>query len=551
MKESMNAALLLQFFRYGEAVLTGHKDEVNALNVYPVPDGDTGTNMGLTIKSAVKNLDETMSVKDICAAISRGALMGARGNSGVILSQILRGFTMSMQSQTVIDAAAFAAALQKGVEIAYKSVLKPVEGTILTVSRKAAEAAVSAAKEEKDIVAVLATAITAGEIALDNTPNLLPVLKEAGVVDAGGKGFLYILEGGLSALKGEALLLPGSEDDLVVKDKTIAFAAEIQESDIKYRYCTELMIHNAKKDDEYVRKNITKAVDGDSLVCVGDEGIIKVHYHSNDPGKIISFALTLGELFDIKVENMKEQMAREAAEKRALEAKTAPLPAEAKKPKKKCAVIAVSSGEGLTEIFKGLGADEVIFGGQTMNPSAEDIMNCIEKVNAEEFVILPNNGNIILGARQVVSMCDFPVEVVPTKFMTQGLAAMMMFSGDQSAADNKEAMSGILDDIENGEITFAIRDTVADGIEIKADDILVLLNGKIVAAEKSVEDGVLSLLENMDTGSGSLLTLYYGHDVTEDAAEALKEQLEERYEDLEVEMYEGGQPLYYYLISLE
>lgn len=551
MKESMNAALLLQFFRYGEAVLTGHKDEVNALNVYPVPDGDTGTNMGLTIKSAVKNLDETMSVKDICAAISRGALMGARGNSGVILSQILRGFTMSMQSQTVIDAAAFAAALQKGVEIAYKSVLKPVEGTILTVSRKAAEAAVSAAKEEKDIVAVLATAITAGEIALDNTPNLLPVLKEAGVVDAGGKGFLYILEGGLSALKGEALLLPGSEDDLVVKDKTIAFAAEIQESDIKYRYCTELMIHNAKKDDEYVRKNITKAVDGDSLVCVGDEGIIKVHYHSNDPGKIISFALTLGELFDIKVENMKEQMAREAAEKRALEAKTAPLPAEAKKPKKKCAVIAVSSGEGLTEIFKGLGADEVIFGGQTMNPSAEDIMNCIEKVNAEEFVILPNNGNIILGARQVVSMCDFPVEVVPTKFMTQGLAAMMMFSGDQSAADNKEAMSGVLDDIENGEITFAIRDTVADGIEIKADDILVLLNGKIVAAEKSVEDGVLSLLENMDTGNGSLLTLYYGHDVTEDAAEALKEQLEERYEDLEVEMYEGGQPLYYYLISLE
>lgn len=551
MMESMNAALLLQFFRYGEAVLTGHKDEVNALNVYPVPDGDTGTNMGLTIKSAVKNLDETMAVKDICAAISRGALMGARGNSGVILSQILRGFTLSLQSQTEIDAAAFAAALQKGVEIAYKSVLKPVEGTILTVSRKAAEAAVSAAKGEKDIVAVLAAAITAGKIALDNTPNQLPVLKEAGVVDAGGKGFLYILEGGLSALKGEALLLAGSEDDLVVKDKTIAFAAEIQESDIKYRYCTELMIHNAKKDDEYVRKNITKAVDGDSLVCVGDEGIIKVHYHSNDPGKIISFALTIGELFDIKVENMKEQMAREAAEKRALAAKTAPLPAEPKKPKKKCAVIAVSSGEGLTEIFKGLGADEVIFGGQTMNPSAEDIMNCLEKVNAEEFVILPNNGNIILGAQQVVSMCDFPVEVVPTKYMTQGLAAMMMFSGDQSAAENKEAMSGILDDLENGEITFAIRDTVADGIDIKADDILVLLNGKIVAAEKSVEDGVFSLLENMDTNSGSLLTLYYGDDVTEDAAEALQEQLEERYEDLEVEMYEGGQPLYYYLISLE
>jgi hypothetical protein len=547
--ETMNAALLLQFFRNGEIALTGNKDEVNALNVYPVPDGDTGTNMGLTIKSAVKNLDEKMSVKDICAVISRGALMGARGNSGVILSQILRGFTMSLQNQPVIDATAFAAALQKGVEIAYKSVLKPVEGTILTVSRKVAEAAVSAAKDEKNIIAVLTAALAAGKIALDNTPNQLPVLKEAGVVDAGGKGFLYILEGGFAALKGEALFLEGVKDDLVVKDKTVAFSAEILESDIKYRYCTELMIHNAKKDYEYVSKNITKAVEGDSLVCVGDEGIIKVHYHSNDPGKIISFALDIGELFDVKVENMKEQMAREAAEKRSLQ--PADTPAEPKKPRKKCAVIAVSSGEGLSEIFRGLGADEVIFGGQTMNPSAEDIINCMEMVNAEEFVILPNNSNIILGAQQVVSMCDFPVEVVPTKFMTQGLSAMMMFSGDQSAADNKEAMSGVLDDIDSGEITFAIRDTVADGIDIKADDILVLLNGKIVAAEKRVEDGVLSLLENMDTEESSLLTLYYGYNVTAEDAEALQEQLEERYEDLEIELYEGGQPLYYYLISLE
>lgn len=550
--ESLNAALLLQFFRSAEASLTGHKNEINALNVYPVPDGDTGTNMGLTIKSAVKNLDDTMSVKEICAVISRGALMGARGNSGVILSQILRGFSMSMQNQSVIDAAAFAAALQKGVEIAYKSVLKPVEGTILTVSRKAAEAAVTAAKEERNIVAVLHTAIVAGKTALDNTPNQLPVLKEAGVVDAGGKGLICILEGGYAALNGEELLLSEPADDLIVKDKTAAFAAEIQEGDIKYRYCTELMIHQAKKDHEYVKKHITKAVDGDSLVCVGDEGIIKVHYHSNDPGKIISFALGIGELFDIKVENMKEQMAREAAEKRALANKDMPSPvAEPPKPRKKCGVIAVSSGEGLTEIFKGLGADDVIFGGQTMNPSAEDMINSMKKVNAEEFVILPNNSNIILGAQQVVDMCDFPVEVVPSKFMTQGLAAMMMFSGDQSAAENKKAMAGVLPDIQNGEITFAIRDTVADGIDIKADDILVLLNGKIIAAEKSVEDGVFALLTQMSVDEGSLLTLYYGHDVTADAAEALKEKLAEHYEDLEVELYEGGQPLYYYLISLE
>ena len=554
--ESMNAALLLNFFRGGEAQLTNHKEEVNALNVYPVPDGDTGTNMGLTIKSAVKNINDGMTVKEICSTISRGALMGARGNSGVILSQILRGFTLSLQNTTEIKAEDIAAALNKGVEIAYKSVLKPVEGTILTVSRKAAEAALSAAETAQSIDEVLTAAIEAGEIALEHTPDLLPVLKEAGVVDAGGRGFLYILEGGLAALRGEEITASAPEE-LVVKDKTVAFSAEFQETDIKFHYCTELMIHNAKEDHEYVRKHITEAVDGDSLVCVGDEGIIKVHYHSNDPGKIISFALTIGELFDIKVENMKEQMAREAAEKRALEEKNgaavpaAPEVPKASEPKKKCAVIAVSSGDGISEIFKGLGADEVISGGQTMNPSAEDILNSIEKVNAEEYVILPNNSNIILAAQQVVSICDAPVAVVPSKYMTQGLSALMMFNAEAGAEENAEAMSDVLEDVQNGEITFAVRDTVADGIEIKADDILVLLNGKIVAAEKSVNDGIFSLRDKMEMEDASLLTLYYGSDISEEEAEALREKLEETYGDLEIELYRGGQPLYYYLISLE
>lgn len=553
--ESMNAALLLQFFRGGEAQLTGHKEEVNALNVYPVPDGDTGTNMGLTIKSAVKNVNDGMSVKEICSTISRGALMGARGNSGVILSQILRGFTLSLQNTKEIKAADIAAALNKGVEIAYKSVLKPVEGTILTVSRKAAEAAVNAAETAQTIDEVLTAAIEAGRVALDHTPDLLPVLKEAGVVDAGGRGFLYILEGGLAALRGEEIVIADKEE-LVVKDKTVAFSAEFQETDIKFNYCTELMIHNAKEDHEYVRKHITEAVEGDSLVCVGDEGIIKVHYHSNDPGKIISFALTIGELFDIKVENMKEQMAREAAEKRALEEKNgvaaaAQEPPKAAEPKKKCAVIAVSSGDGISEIFKGLGADEVISGGQTMNPSAEDILNSIESVNAEEYVILPNNSNIILAAQQVVSICDAPVSVVPSKYMTQGLSALMMFSPELGAEENAEAMTDALGDVQNGEITFAVRDTVADGIEIKADDILVLLDGKIVAAEKSVDEGIFSLLGKMDMDDASLLTLYYGSDISEEEAEATAEKLQETYGDLEIELYRGGQPLYYYLISLE
>ena len=553
--ESMNAALLLQFFRGGEAQLTGHKEEVNALNVYPVPDGDTGTNMGLTIKSAVKNVNDGMSVKEICSTISRGALMGARGNSGVILSQILRGFTLSLQNTKEIKAADIAAALNKGVEIAYKSVLKPVEGTILTVSRKAAEAAVNAAETAQTIDEVLTAAIEAGRVALEHTPDLLPVLKEAGVVDAGGRGFLYILEGGLAALRGEEIVVADKEE-LVVKDKTVAFSAEFQETDIKFNYCTELMIHNAKEDHEYVRKHITEAVEGDSLVCVGDEGIIKVHYHSNDPGKIISFALTIGELFDIKVENMKEQMAREAAEKRALEEKNgvaaaAQEPPKAAEPKKKCAVIAVSSGDGISEIFKGLGADEVISGGQTMNPSAEDILNSIESVNAEEYVILPNNSNIILAAQQVVSICDAPVSVVPSKYMTQGLSALMMFSPELGAEENAEAMTDALGDVQNGEITFAVRDTVADGIEIKADDILVLLDGKIVAAEKSVDEGIFSLLGKMDMDDASLLTLYYGSDISEEEAEATAEKLQETYGDLEIELYRGGQPLYYYLISLE
>ena len=556
--ETMNSALLLHFFRCGEAQLTGHREEVNALNVYPVPDGDTGTNMGLTIKSAMKNVDETMSIKQICAAISRGALMGARGNSGVILSQLLRGMTMAMQNCETVSAADFAAALNKGVEIAYKSVLKPVEGTILTVSRKAAEAAREAAETDTSLEVVVSAAVESGRIALAQTPEQLPVLKEAGVVDAGGRGFLYILEGGLAALRGESVSV-GGDEELVVKDKTVAFSADFQEAEIKYHYCTELMIHNATRDHEYVRRHITEAVDGDSLVCVGDEGIIKVHYHSNAPGEIINFAQSIGELFDIKVENMKEQMAREAAEKRALEGNAAPAeaapapaaPVSPAAPAKRTAVIAVSSGDGISEIFKGLGADGVISGGQTMNPSAEDILNAMAAVPAEEYVILPNNGNIILAAQQVVSISDAPVAVVPSKFMTQGLSALMMFNGELSAEENAEAMTDALGDVQNGEITFAIRDTVNDGIEIKADDILVLLDGKIIAADATVEDGVFSLLDRMEIDDASLLTLYYGEDVSEAEAETLREKIEARYEDLEVEFYRGGQPLYYYLVSLE
>ncbi|HIZ77718.1 MAG TPA: DAK2 domain-containing protein [Firmicutes bacterium] len=547
--ETLSSAELRDFFRMGEAVLNQNKEQVNALNVFPVPDGDTGTNMGLTIKSAVKNLDESMDLKEICTAVSRGALMGARGNSGVILSQILRGFTMSIQNQKTVDAMSLATALQKGVEVAYKSVLKPVEGTILTVSRHFADAAVECAVYEKDIVTVMRCAMEAGQKALENTPNQLPVLKEAGVVDSGGQGFLYIMQGCLLALEGKGLdQLSKLSDASEIPDKTAAFSAEIQESEITYRYCTELMIHNAKKDYESVRKDLEKR-DGDSLVVVGDEDVIKVHFHTNDPGEIISYALTVGELFDIKVENMKEQMAREAREKK--EAEAARGASAAMEPKKKCGVIAVAVGDGMTEIFKSLGADEVISGGQTMNPSAEDIMACIDKVNAEEIVILPNNSNIILAAQQVVSIADRTVSVVPSKFVTQGLSALIQFNAAASAEENAEEMTASLDAVQNGEVTYAIRDTSVNGVEIKANDILCLLDGEIVCAEGSLDGAVLKLVEKMYHDEASLLTLYYGNEITEESANAMAEAIENAYSDLDIEVYQGGQPLYYYLISLE
>ena len=547
--ETLSSAELRDFFRMGEAVLNQNKEQVNALNVFPVPDGDTGTNMGLTIKSAVKNLDESMDLKEICTAVSRGALMGARGNSGVILSQILRGFTMSIQNQKTVDAMSLATALQKGVEVAYKSVLKPVEGTILTVSRHFADAAVECAVYEKDIVTVMRCAMEAGQKALENTPNQLPVLKEAGVVDSGGQGFLYIMQGCLLALEGKGLdQLSKLSDASEIPDKTAAFSAEIQESEITYRYCTELMIHNAKKDYESVRKDLEKR-DGDSLVVVGDEDVIKVHFHTNDPGEIISYALTVGELFDIKVENMKEQMAREAREKK--EAEAARGASAAMEPKKKCGVIAVAVGDGMTEIFKSLGADEVISGGQTMNPSAEDIMACIDKVNAEEIVILPNNSNIILAAQQVVSIADRTVSVVPSKFVTQGLSALIQFNAAASAEENAEEMTASLDAVQNGEVTYAIRDTSVNGVEIKANDILCLLDGEIVCAEGSLDGAVLKLVEKMYHDEASLLTLYYGNEITEESANAMAEAIENAYSDLDIEVYQGGQTLYYYLISLE
>lgn len=576
--ETLSAAALLDFFLMAEAALDKNKEEVNALNVFPVPDGDTGTNMSLTMKSAVGNLHAGMNVNEICATVSRGALMGARGNSGVILSQILRGFTATLQNQERIDSLVFAQALQRGVEIAYKSVLKPVEGTILTVSRLTGKAAFNRAQQEHDILAVLEYALERGRVALANTPKQLPVLKEAGVVDSGGRGFILILEGGLLGLRGgQGADLTVSEVPAVEKkaqrvalDKA-AVMEKVVTTDIEFGYCTELMIHSSKKSDQQVRRYLEKMA-GDSLVVVGDEGIVKIHYHTNEPGKILSYAASIGELFDIKVENMKEQVAREeaeraaAAEAAAAEAAEAAQAAEAAaasthadatmsngKVAKTCGVIAVASGDGMREIFQSLGVDIVISGGQTMNPSAADLLAAVEQVEAAEVLLLPNNSNIILAAKQVVELAEKPVAVLPSKFVTQGISSMLLFNAESSASENAAEMEAALDNIKNGEVTYAIRDSSYNGFTIKENDILGLLNGTITAVKKDVNAAVFQLLEEMGDEDSSIITLYYGKDVTETEANALADEIRSYCEvrDLDVELYCGGQPLYYYLLSVE
>lgn len=541
--EKLSPSAFKNFFLMGEALLNLHKEDVNALNVFPVPDGDTGTNMGLTIKSAVKNLDKAETMKEVCAAVSMGALMGARGNSGVILSQLLRGFVGNLQDKKNIDGKAVAKALKKGVDIGYKSVLKPVEGTILTVSRAMANGALEKAETETDILAILEYALEAGEAALDNTPNLLPVLKEAGVVDAGGRGFLYIMQGGLMGLKGEVPAdLPAEPADKAsavgINDEIIDDLPE-NENDILFQYCTEFFIKRTTAPLEKVKARLTR--EGDSLIVIGDAGIIKVHIHTNDPGKVLSYAGSLGELFDMKIENMKDQVAKRREARATRKAA----------PSKRCGIVAVASGAGMAEIYKSLGADVVISGGQTMNPSAEDILCSIEAVPAEEVVILPNNSNIILAAQQAQKLSPKPLAVVPSKYVTQGIAGVLNFDADASAQENAAEMEQEMANAVHCEITYAVRDTSFNGFDIEAGDILALCNGEIAEVGKAVPETALALLSKVKPEDTELITLYYGEDVEEAGANALADKIREAYPDADVEVYNGGQPLYYYYISIE
>ncbi len=535
----INVDLLRDFLVGGCAFLCENKEKVNALNVFPVPDGDTGTNMSLTMTSAVKDLAGQNTIDKMVTSLSNGALMGARGNSGVILSQIFRGFASGLEGETIVTAKSFGNALQRGVDLAYKSVMKPVEGTILTVSRAVAKGAAAAAENSDDILYVLEQAIEAGSVALANTPNQLPVLKEAGVVDAGGQGYLLILHGGLKALQGEDF----SDFAVMSGGAMVNPAVKKEEKEIVYGYCTEVLIKGHKLPVDLIRTYLSRQ-DGDCLLVVGSEDLVKVHFHTNKPYKVLEYGLKYGTLHDIKIENMRDQHSELTDDFFKIEE-------EPKIPAVPCGVIAIANGDGLGELFTSLGAAEIICGGQTMNPSAEDLLNAIDKVHAEEIVILPNNSNIILTAEQAKKMAKKPVHVLPTKFITQGIGAMLGFNAEVSGEENAAAMAECMAEIKSGEVTFAVRNSTFEGKEITAGDILGLQEGAIVTVGKEVETVLADLLTHMVTDDSSLISFYYGNDLTEEDANALIEKVTADYGNLDIEIHCGGQPLYYFLVSVE
>ncbi len=536
--------MLKKLFFGAANCLENNKEAVNALNVFPVPDGDTGTNMSLTMQSAIKQIRtlETDDIDKVVTAASNGSLMGARGNSGVILSQLFRGFAKGLKGNDKIDTSTIALAFKLGSETAYKAVMKPIEGTILTVARECAEMAIEISEKETDIVEFLKAVIKHGEVTLDRTPEMLPVLKQAGVVDAGGKGLIMILVGALEALTGKEETFM---DEIIAKDDTAhSFAGA--EGDITFGYCTEFIINNSKVNYEMFRDEIVDL--GDSMLVVGGDDIIKVHIHTNEPGAVLQKALQHGELIDIKIDNMRYQHRSNIAENTATITSIEDISA---RESKKYSFITVSMGEGLSNVFHDLNADYVITGGQTMNPSTEDILNAVEKVSGENIIILPNNGNIVLAATQAKELSNKNVEVLPTKTIPQGIAALVTFDEELDMKDNLENMKSTIESVKTGQVTFSVRDTIMEEKEIKKDDIMGIYDGKIEVIGNNVQDVTFELVKAMVTDDNGLVTIFYGNDLSEDDAVELADRIEEEFEDLDIEVVFGGQPLYYYLISVE
>lgn len=523
-----------------------NKEVVDALNVFPVPDGDTGTNMLLTMKSAVTNAvkEENKTVKEISSALSKGALLGARGNSGVILSQLLRGFKEAVEDKEYIDIEALMEAFVKASEVAYKAVMRPTEGTILTVSKDLASFASKNYRNYTELSKFADDSLIALEESLNRTPELLSVLKEAGVVDAGGKGLYCILKGAIEGARTENLEITVQD---INKTKQTANRKEISTDNIKYGYCTEFIITGDTSKAEEFKKTISKI--GDSMVIVALDDIIKCHIHSNNPGQVIEEALKLGYLKDIKIDNMRLQH----NEILFSEEEYKNTEKEDNKPKehKKYGFIAVSSGEGFTKIFKDLKVDEVVTGGQTMNPSTEDFMEAIDKINADDIFIFPNNKNIIMAAKQTIDLSDKNIHVVETRNMPEAITAMITFDEDMSADEILDNMNEAISEVKTGEVTFAVRDTTIDGKEIKKGNYLAISSSKILASSADLNETTMAMIDELIDEDTSLVTLYLGEDAEKALAEELIEKLEEKYPDVDFEAIESKQALYYYIISLE
>jgi len=548
--EQIDAQSLKSAFITGAKSLEAKKEWINELNVFPVPDGDTGTNMTMTIMSAAKTLaaEEGDDIASMCKAIAQGSLRGARGNSGVILSQLFRGAAKILKESPVVDVFEIALAFDKASETAYKAVMKPKEGTILTVARAMGEKALEIHDEYDDIIAFLEAVLAYGDETLKKTPEMLPVLKKAGVVDSGGQGLMVILHGILEGLKGNVIEL----GDVVLSTKSEGSAngaarEDIDTSDIKFGYCTEFIVNLNKeftdKDEEEFKEFLTSI--GDSLVCVADDEVVKIHVHTNDPGLAIQRGLTFGELTNLKIDNMRE-------EHRERVIKGVDQILESQKQKKKMGVISVSAGSGLTSIFKEIGVDVVVEGGQTMNPSTEDILNAVEHLNAETIYILPNNKNIILAAEQAAKIVeDKKVVVIPTKTIPQGITAMISLSEDRSAEENLENATEEISNVKSAQITYAVRNTTIDDVEIHENDVMALGDSGIIGVDKSIDSAVDKALANMIDDSSELVCLYYGEEVSEEDATKLCDELVGKYENVEFELHFGGQPVYYYFISVE
>ena len=538
---------LTKMFLAGAKNLEAKKEWINELNVFPVPDGDTGTNMTLTIMSAaseVNNLSER-TMETVAKAISSGSLRGARGNSGVILSQLLRGFTKGIKGYETLDVMIISNAFQKAVETAYKAVMKPKEGTILTVARGAADKAAELALEEEDLDVFFSGIIEEAERVLATTPDLLPVLKEAGVVDSGGQGLVEVLKGAYDAYLGKEVDYTFEAP----KSAPVKISAET-EAEIKFGYCTEFIIVLDKKfehKDEMEFKAFLESI-GDSIVCVADDDIVKIHVHTNHPGQAIEKALTYGSLSRLKIDNMRE----EHEEKLIKDASKIAAQQKAEEPRKEMGFISVSIGEGIGEIFKGLGVDYLIEGGQTMNPSTEDMLNAIEKVNADHIFILPNNKNIILAANQAKALCeDKDIIVIPTKTVPQGITAMINFMPDSSAEENETRMTEELANVKTGQVTYAVRDTHIDDKEIKEGNIMGIGDHAILAVGEDVEQTTLDMFKELIDEDSELISIYYGEDVKKEDADKLGEDLSDLYPDCDIEVHFGGQPIYYYVVSVE